>query len=53
MSDFDVPFPLAVLFLVVACILSYTESASTIAKECKKLGAFYVGQTVYECKEKP
>jgi len=24
----------------------------TVAKECDKLGAFYVGNTVYECKRK-
>jgi hypothetical protein len=30
----------------------YYEAHITIAKECDKLGAFYVGNTVYECKRK-
>jgi len=30
-------------------ILGWVASASTIAYECKLMGQFYVGGTVYEC----
>lgn len=32
--------------------LGWVVSASTIGHECKKLGGFYVSDTVYECKLK-
>ena len=32
--------------------LGWVVSASTIGHECKKLGGFYVSNTVYECKLK-
>ena len=31
---------------------TWSLSATTIAIECKKLGSFYVGQQVFECKLK-
>jgi hypothetical protein len=39
---------------VVACVclFGWIMAHHTIATECQKLGAFYVGSTVYECKEK-
>lgn len=33
-------------------VLFWSSSASTIARECKLMGMFYVGDTVYECKVK-
>ncbi len=51
MIDF---FVALIVYSVIAIIagVSWIFSASTIASECQKLGAFYVGSTVYECKIK-
>jgi hypothetical protein len=51
MIDF---FVALIVYSVIAIIagVSWVFSASTIASECQKLGAFYVGSTVYECKIK-
>ncbi len=51
MIDF---FVALIVYSVIAFIdgLCCAFSASTIASECQKLGAFYVGSTVYECKLK-
>jgi hypothetical protein len=51
MIDF---FVALIVYSVIAIIvgISWAFSASTIASECQKLGAFYVGSTVYECKIK-
>lgn len=46
---------LAVLFVVVFMLIfvSGKDAANgRVATECQKLGAFYVGDKVYECKEK-
>lgn len=42
---------------VVATILAvfalgWIFAHTTVATECERLGAFYVGQKVFECKEK-
>lgn len=45
----------AIFFSVIAVslfALGWVVSASTIGHECKKLGGFYVSNTVYECKVK-
>lgn len=47
-------------FAGVACVIGvgfvfgigWIASATTIRDECKALGAFYVSNTVYECKVK-
>lgn len=44
-------------FIGAVCTLAavgliWVLSASTIAKECRMMGQFYVGETVYECKVK-
>ncbi len=36
--------------IVLFTAVVWTVAHSTIATECKKLGAFYVGETVFECK---
>lgn len=36
----------------VAFFGAWVTSASEIARECEKLGAFYVGNTVYKCEVK-
>lgn len=42
----------AMLLVALLCGLFWTLSASTIAKECRLMGQFYIGDTVYECKVK-
>jgi hypothetical protein len=44
-----------IITLVAAiCIvgLSRAVAFTSVAEDCRKLGAFYIGGTVYECKEK-
>lgn len=44
-----------ILYSLLAMLIfgfGWSESASTIGKECKKLGAFYVGSNVYTCEVK-
>lgn len=38
--------------VIMTAILFWEASASTIGRECQKMGMFYVGDTVYECKVK-
>lgn len=50
MDDFRTWLP-----IFIACMLAWIVwivAHFTVATECKKLGAFYVGETVYECKAK-
>jgi hypothetical protein len=41
-----------VAVVVAMCFIGWVLAHDTVATECKKLGVFYVGSTVYECKEK-
>lgn len=44
-----------VIALIVAgciCVVTWANAHDTVAKECEKLGSFYVGSKVYECKLK-
>jgi len=44
---------LVLLAMFMVCFFgAWATSASTIARECEKLGAFYVGSTVYKCEVK-
>ena len=48
-------FVLGVLLTILAGVLmcfAWVGSASTIGKECEKMGHFYVAKKVYECKLK-
>ncbi len=49
MIDFFVALFVYSVIAIIAGV-SWVFSASTIASECQKVGAFYVGSTVYECK---
>jgi hypothetical protein len=40
------------LLFAVAVFIGWTAAHSTVAYECKQLGGFYVGKTVYECNVK-
>jgi hypothetical protein len=47
-------FVLFLLVNAVVCLFAFgwVAAHSTVAHECKQLGGFYVGETVYECKVK-
>ena len=36
----------------VAIFIGWVAAHNTVSKECQRLGSFYVGDTVYECKAK-
>ncbi len=41
-----------VVALLVAVLGGWVGAHTTVATECSKLGSFYVGDKIYECKEK-
>ena len=43
---------IAALVIAIAVFVGWTAAHGTVAYECKQLGGFYVGKTVYECKAK-
>ena len=43
---------MCILIVCVFYIFGWASAHNTVATECEKLGAFYVGKTVYECKAK-
>lgn len=45
-------FSLSVVCFVSWSIYMWAWAHGTVATECEKLGAFYVGNKVYECKVK-
>lgn len=49
MFDDGVSVLMACLTAVALCVGSWVSAHSTIADECKKLGGFYVGNTVFKC----
>lgn len=42
----------AIFSLILGGMMGYAIGHTTVATECKRLGAFYVGETIYECKVK-
>lgn len=42
----------AVIYILTGLLIGWIYAHMTIADECKKLEAFYVGNTVFICKEK-
>ena len=38
--------------LLAVTVLIWSMAHTTVAHECDKLGAFYIGDKVYECKRK-
>lgn len=38
------------LFLAIGWLGGWIYAHKTVADECRKLGKFYVGKTVFECK---
>lgn len=49
MSDYIL---LALFSFMLGCLGGWADAHSTVSSECDKLGAFYVGPKIYECKEK-
>jgi hypothetical protein len=43
---------IAAFVIAIAVFVGWIAAHGTVAHECKKLGGFYVGETVYECKVK-
>lgn len=43
---------LTATMFVLTFIFGWIVSSNVVAHECNKLGAFYVGSTVYECRVK-
>ena len=42
----------SVFLIILGTLIGWLEGHNTVATECRLLGAFYVGDTVYECKVK-
>lgn len=53
MSYDGIPIPMVFVISLVVAVITWEAAHSTVAKECEKLGAFYVGQKTYDCKVKP
>lgn len=54
-KELGVGIVFCIITLVAAiCIvgLSRAVAFSSVVEDCRKLGSFYVGNTVYECQEK-
>lgn len=43
---------MCILLMFVIFICGWAVAHNTVSTECERLGAFYVGETVYECKAK-
>jgi hypothetical protein len=43
---------IAAIVFVFAMFLGWVAAHNVVIRECKQLGGFYVGKTVYECKVK-
>lgn len=52
MMDSIAAFLVALVITAVGVLVGYAEAHSTVARECERLGAFYVGDKVFECKLK-
>ena len=49
----DSPEIIIALMLLVAASLTWVAARSTVAVECERLGAFYVGDRTFTCQPKP
>lgn len=39
------------LAIILAFVIGWEAAHRTVAKECKKIGKFYVGDEVFECRK--
>lgn len=44
---------LGMILLILLSVVVWATAHTVVAKECERLGAFYVGAKVYDCKERP
>ena len=44
---------IAATVCAIALFVGWVGAHKTVATECEKLGSFYVGSNVYECKPAP
>jgi hypothetical protein len=52
MTKFLVSILAAGVLVAVGHSLGHHDAHQEVARECERLGGFYVGKTVYECKVK-
>lgn len=57
MNDIDAPLGILLVFLFTSIIalmvlFGWVLAHQTVSTECQRLGAFYVGDKTFECKEK-
>jgi hypothetical protein len=45
-------YVVSVFLIILSSLMGWLEGQRTVATECRLLGAFYVGTTVYECRVK-
>lgn len=48
-EDLKVMLLYLILTLWLGWFIGWVHAHQTVASECRKLGAFYVGKTVYKC----
>lgn len=44
---------MGMIALILLSVFVWVTAHSVVAQECEKLGAFYVGTKVYDCKVRP
>jgi hypothetical protein len=52
MTDYLIGLALGLFVALFAVAIAWESAHKTVATECEKLGAFYVGTKVYQCSEK-
>ena len=45
-------YVVSVFVIILSSLMGWVGGHSAVAKECRLLGSFYVGDTVYECRIK-
>lgn len=52
MNDYEISLPMALFLVAMAFGFGYVLAFHSVENKCKRLGGFYVSETVYECKVK-
>lgn len=52
MDDTIAPLALALMIFLAGCWTGSVAGHHEIGRECRLLGSFYVGERVFECREK-
>lgn len=45
-------FSLILAVIILIMLVGYNVKQSSIKKSCKNLNSFYIGETIYDCKER-